>query len=327
MGQSTSDSLSKMMKFVVLALVAAAAAEPEADSQFYSYAAPTAYSTTYNRAFPYSAYFPYSNFYSHAFPYSYATHHMTKRDAEAEPQTFTPYYQSAWPYTYPQTAYTNTHHLLPAVRTVAAPMVRTVASPLLKTLMPAAHRTYASVPALPTHHITNYNNAEQFTAHSNGVFGPKYIAKNGPVEHIVKREAEADAQYPHFPIHNTYSHVAPVATYNNVAPITSTYSNIAPITSTYKHVAPITSTYSQVAPMTSTYSHVAPINTYGHQVALTHPSNVGVFAYYLERSDRGIQECNESRAEVGIRNRPTLQQKAVQTSSLPGKAQGPLRLH
>merc|ERR1711936_789297 len=233
MGQSTSDSLSKMMRFVVLALVAAAAAEPEADSQIYSYAAPTAYSTTYNRAFPYSAYFPYSNFYSHAFPYSYATHHMTKRDAEAEPQTFTPYYQSAWPYTYPQTAYTNTHHLLPAVRTV---------------------------PALPTHHITNYNNAEQFTAHSNGVFGPKYIAKNGPVEHIVKREAEAEpeaeAQYPYFPIHNTYSHVAPVATYNNVAPITSTYSNIAPIT--------------------SPYSHVAPINTYGHQVALTHPSNVGV---------------------------------------------------
>merc|ERR1711936_973710 len=288
MGQSTSDSLSKMMKFVVLALVAAAAAEPEADSQFYSYAAPTAYSTTYNRAFPYSAYFPYSNFYSHAFPYSYATHHMTKRDAEAEPQTFTPYYQSAWPYTYPQTAYTNTHHLLPAVRTVAAPVVRTVAapvvhtvaSPLLKTLMPAAHRTYASVSALPTHHITNYNNAEQFTAHSNGVFGPKYIAKNGPVEHIVKREAEAepeaDAQYPYFPIHNTYSHVAPVATYNNVAPIPSTYSNIAPITSTYKHVAPIPSTYSHVAPMTSTYSHVAPINTNGHQVALTHPSNVGV---------------------------------------------------
>merc|ERR1712241_1527588 len=194
---------------------------------------------------------------------------MTKRDAEAEPQTFTPYYQSAWPYTYPQTAYTNTHHLLPAVRTVAAPMVRTVASPLLKTLMPAAHRTYASVPALPTHHITNYNNAEQFTAHSNGVFGPKYIAKNGPVEHIVKREAEAeaeaDAQYPYFPIHNTYSHVAPVATYNNVAPITSTYKHVAPITSTYKHIAPITSTYKHVAPITSTYSHVAPMtSTYSH---------------------------------------------------------------
>merc|ERR1712051_1007250 len=279
MGQSTSDSLSKMMKFVVLALVAAAAAEPEADSQFYSYAAPTAYSTTYNQAYPYSAYFPYNNFYSHAFPYSYATHHMTKRDAEAEPQTFTPYFQSAWPYTYPQTAYTNTHHLLPAVRTaatpvvrtVAAPVVRTVASPLLKTLMPAAHRTYASVPALPTHHITNYNNAEQFTAHSNGVFGPKYIAKNGPVEHIVKREAdaepEAEAESPYFPIHNTYSHVAPVATYNNVAPITSTYSNIAPITSSYKHVAPITSSYKHVAPITSTYKQVDPITSTYSQVA------------------------------------------------------------
>jgi len=45
-------------------------------------------------------------------------------------------------------------------------------------------------------------------------------------------------------------------------------------------------------------------------------------AYYLERSDRGIQECNESRAEVGIRTRPTLQQKAVRTSSLYRKAPG-----
>merc|ERR1739848_444422 len=262
MGQSTSDSLSKMMKFVVLALVAAAAAEPEADSQFYSYAAPTAYSTTYNRAFPYSAYFPYSNFYSHAFPYSYATHHMTKRDAEAEPQTFTPYYRSAWPYTYPQTAYTTTPHLLPAVRTVAAPVVRTVASPLLKTLMPAAHRTYASVPALPTHHITNYNNAEQFTAHSNGVFGPKYIAKNGPVEHIVKREAEAepeaeaeaDAQYPYFPITTptAMSRPLPPTTTLPLSPLpTATLPPSLPPTSTLPPSPPPTSTLLPSLPPTS----------------------------------------------------------------------------
>merc|ERR1712241_1220099 len=163
-------------------------------------------------------------------------------------------------------AYTNTHHLLPAVRTVAAPVVRTVAapvvhtvaSPLLKTLMPAAHRTYASVPALPTHHITNYNNAEQFTAHSNGVFGPQYLAKNGPVEHIVKREAEAepeaDAQIPFI----TYKQVA------SVAPIVNANNNVGPITNTYySRVPPFTSAYQNLAPITTTFSQ-APINMYNN---------------------------------------------------------------
>merc|ERR1712203_260045 len=48
------------------------------------------------------------------------------------------------------------------------------------------------VAPVASHTITNYNNPEQYTAVSNGVFGPSYVAKNGPVEHIVKREAEAD---------------------------------------------------------------------------------------------------------------------------------------
>merc|ERR1712203_257771 len=51
----------------------------------------------------------------------------------------------------------------------------------------------AAVAHIASHTITNYNNPEQYTAVSNGVFGPSYVAKNGPVEHVVKREAEAEA--------------------------------------------------------------------------------------------------------------------------------------
>merc|ERR1712200_130073 len=49
-------------------------------------------------------------------------------------------------------------------------------------------------PVASTHTITNYHNPTHFTAVSNGAVGPKYIAKNGPVTHVVKREAEAEAE-------------------------------------------------------------------------------------------------------------------------------------
>merc|ERR1719308_19066 len=77
-------------------------------------------------------------------------------------------------------------------------------------------------PQAATHTITNYNNPEHYTAVSNGVFGPKYIAKNGAVQHVVKREAEAEAEadadsllYNTLPA-VTYSHaVAPAVTYSH----------------------------------------------------------------------------------------------------------------
>merc|ERR1711942_551423 len=107
----------------------------------------------------------------------------------------------------------NSSPLLSAFNTYAHP----VAAPLVKAAVPAV--TYkAAVPAVTyntvpipavynaavssvvyaqprvaTHTITNYNNPEHYTAVSNGVFGPKYIAKNGAVQHVVKREAEAEA--------------------------------------------------------------------------------------------------------------------------------------
>merc|ERR1712198_541912 len=41
-----------------------------------------------------------------------------------------------------------------------------------------------------THSLTSYNTPSHYTAVSNGVVGPKYIAKNHGVEHVVKRDAE-----------------------------------------------------------------------------------------------------------------------------------------
>merc|ERR1712025_1462407 len=108
----------------------------------------------------------------------------------------------------------NTSPLLSAFNTythsVAAPLVKAaVPAVTYKAAVPAV--TYkAAVPAVTyntvhtpvvyaqpqvaTHTITNYNNPEHYTAVSNGVFGPKYIAKNGAVQHVVKREAEVEAE-------------------------------------------------------------------------------------------------------------------------------------
>merc|ERR1739847_49898 len=58
-----------------------------------------------------------------------------------------------------------------------------------------------------THTITNYHNPNHYTAVSNGAVGPKYIAKNGPVAHVVKREAEAEAEAD--PWYTTYSGMIP----------------------------------------------------------------------------------------------------------------------
>merc|ERR1719431_950045 len=98
-------------------------------------------------------------------------------------------------------AYPYSHVATPFVRTLAAPYVNTVTS---------------VVPAVASHTVTSYNNPNHYTAVSNGVYGPKYVAKNGPVQHVVKREAEAD----------------PALIYSNVAPLASTYAVASPLTTT-----------------------------------------------------------------------------------------------
>merc|ERR1712015_193764 len=64
-----------------------------------------------------------------------------------------------------------------------APVTYTAAS------TPVSYKAVAPV----THKITSYNNPSHYTAESYGAFGPKYIAKNHGVEHVVKREAEPEA--------------------------------------------------------------------------------------------------------------------------------------
>merc|ERR1712098_241406 len=144
----------------------------------------------------------------------------------------------------------NTSPILSAFSTYTHP----VAAPLVKAAVPAVTYkaavpavTYNTVPTpavynaavspvvyaqpqVATHTITNYNNPEHYTAVSNGVFGPKYIAKNGAVQHVVKREAEAEAEaeadadallYNTLPLaYNTAVNTvaAPAVTYKTVTP-------------------------------------------------------------------------------------------------------------
>merc|ERR1712025_389296 len=147
-------SSTNIKMLVVLALAAVACAEPEADAQL----------LTYNTSPLVSAF----NTYTH--------------------QVAAPLVKAAVPaVTYKAAVPTVTYKAaVPAVtyNTVPTPAVYNAAvSPVV----------YAR-PQVATHTITNYNNPEHYTAVSNGVFGPKYIAKNGAVQHVVKREAEAEAE-------------------------------------------------------------------------------------------------------------------------------------
>merc|ERR1711971_523446 len=296
MGQSSLDSLkttsSTMNMFVVLALAAAAVAEPEA-------AADAQYISTYGA---YGAY-----------PYAHAS---------------------------PLASYVAT----PAVRTVAAPLTTYshVASPFVKAVAAPAVRTVVA-PAVASHTVTSYNSPNHYTAVSNGAFGPSYIAKNGAVQHIVKREAEAEADPAliyNTPLASTYAGfvsspyvaapavrtvAAPLTAYTAsyaASPLVNSYNRLynrhyigkreaeaeadpalfyraAPLTTAYNHLAsplavyfaapavrtvaaPVT-TYNNIVASPLSYTHVAtPLASNGaHAVAATtmgwtHSANVGV---------------------------------------------------
>merc|ERR1712128_103566 len=298
MGQSSLESLkttsSTMKMFVVLALAAAAVAEPEAatDAQYVSaygnYGAFGAYGaypyahnlplTTYNHAAaPLTTYAasPLTTYAASPLVRSFThglhnRHIIAKREAEAEADPALIYgsYAAA-----PYARYGHFSHVAaPFVRTVAAPAVRTVAAPL--TAYNYNHVVSPVVRALASHTVTSYNSPTHFTAVSNGVYGPSYVAKNGAVQHVVKREADAEAD-PAF----VYNTVPTYATSNVVAPLASTYAVASPLT-TYNHVAaPMTTTYNNVVASPVTYAYVA--SNGAHAVAATpmgwtHSANVGV---------------------------------------------------
>merc|ERR1711931_297828 len=227
MGQSSLDSpfiySFNMKMFVVLALAAVAFAEPEADP----------YVVGYNgfSGFPYTA-ATYSSPLMRAFtPYStFSTllvHRVFKREAEADPAVvFSGLPVTSYSGVHPvnTVAAVNTYSAVHPVNTVA-PVTSYSAVHPVNTV--AAVNTYSAVSpvttytaAVPTSHsVTSYKNPEHYTAVKNFGIGPNYIAKNYGVQHVAKREAEADPAVvvSGLPV-STYSAVHPVNTYtSNVA--------------------------------------------------------------------------------------------------------------
>merc|ERR1712033_34303 len=184
MGQSSLESPACliMKMFVVLALAAVAVAEPEADPQLLlsgAYSSPLVSSltpATYTRpvsGYTYSSYSPYA-------AYNPYYHPIVKRDADAEADPAVVYHAGVTGY---------------PVNSMVSPVTYTGVPTVYSGLHPAAVApvTYtASVPV--THKITSSNNPSRSTAQSYGAFGPKYIAKNHGVEHVVKREAGAEPE-------------------------------------------------------------------------------------------------------------------------------------
>merc|ERR1712042_34807 len=224
-----------MKMFVVLALAAVAFAEPEADPQVVVSGSPV--STVYNTPVTYSAvnavsspllraFTPYSTFnglyntglYNGLYSGVYGSrlvHTIAKRDADADPAVV---YTSGLPVTTygavshvaPVTSYSTVGHVAPvasysavspvATYTAVNNVVKPVATYSAVNPVVTPVSTYAAVPA--THSVTSYNNPSHYTAVTNGVFGPKYIAKNHGVEHVVKRSAEpfVYSTFGHYPV-------------------------------------------------------------------------------------------------------------------------------
>merc|ERR1712025_1465137 len=228
-----------MKMLVVLALAAVACAEPEADAQL----------LTYNTSPLLSAFNTYTH--SVAAPLVKAAVPAVTYKAAAPPVTYKAGVPAVTYKTVPTPAVTYNTVPTPAVYNAAV-------SPVV----------YAQ-PQVATHTTTNYNNPEHYTAVSNGVFGPKYIAKNGAVQHVVKREAEAEAEadadallYNTLPLaYNTAVNTvaAPAVTYSHaVAAPAVIYSHaVAAPAVTYKAVAPAV-TYKTVPTPAVTYKTVAP---------------------------------------------------------------------
>merc|ERR1711973_358845 len=246
--QSSLDSpFIKMKMFAVLALAAVAFAEPEPAVVYTGTPVSTVYNTPYTYSSPllraFTPYTTYNGVYG-----TPVVRTLGKRDADAEPATV---YTTGVPVTTygavnhvvsPVSTYNNlvspvvsavnsvvapvTHSAVhsvvapvhSAVSSVVAPVstysgVHSVVAPVTHSAVQAVAApvsTYVAAPA--PHSLTSYNNPSHYTAVSNGAFGPKYIAKNHGVEHVVKRDAEPQVALFSVPATYAASHVVP-ATY------------------------------------------------------------------------------------------------------------------
>merc|ERR1712055_817747 len=181
LGKSSLYLIMKM--FVVLALAAVAVAEPEADPQVFlsgAYSSPLVRSLTpvsYTKpvsGYTYSSYNPYV-------AYNPYYHPIVKRDADAEAEADPAVVYHTGVTGYPVNTYTALNSMVSPLTYTGVPTVYSTAA-----VAPVTYKAVAPV----THKITNYNSPSHYTAESYGAFGPKYIAKNHGVEHVVKREAD-----------------------------------------------------------------------------------------------------------------------------------------
>merc|ERR1712145_25208 len=212
-----SINLITMKMFAVLALAAVAFAEPEPQilaSGFPLSTVYNSYSSPLLRAFtPYSA---INGVYG-----APVVHTLGKRDADADPATV---YTTGLPVTTygavshvasplttvnsvvapdssvtPVATYSAVNNVVPVTHSAVSSVVPVTHS-AVSGVVPVTHSavngvvsTYSAVNGVVapvTHSLTSYNNPSHYTAVSNGVVGPKYIAKNHGVEHVVKRDAE-----------------------------------------------------------------------------------------------------------------------------------------
>merc|ERR1711981_571003 len=279
---------SSMKMFIVLALAAVAFAEPEAEAEA-------------DPAFFYSTGLPHTSltrgFYNPVV-YSKPVVYQKPAVAAVAPVAATAVYTK------------------PAVYTYQKPMIYQKPIVYQKPVV-----TYAApAVAAPTQVVTNYKSPVHYTAQST-LFGqslglPKYIAKNGPVEHVVhKREADPQFFYstgilpttyhtgvvPAVPAVKTIAVPAVPAVKTITAPVTYSHAAVTPVVKSVHVAAPLVK--SVVSPVVSksplltysavhnpaVYSHAGVYNAIGQtNVAITpfgatHPSNVGLCLNYLNQ--------------------------------------------
>merc|ERR1712145_32762 len=185
-----------MKMFAVLALAAVAFAEPEPQiwaSGFPLSTVYNSYSSPLLRAFtPYSA---INGVYGPPVATYGAVSHVaspltTVNSVVAPVSSVTPVatYSAVNNVVAPVATYSAVNNVVPVTHSAVSSVV-----PVTHSAVNGVVSTYSAVNGVVapvTRSLTSYNNPSHYTAVSNGVVGPKYIAKNHGVEHVVKRDAE-----------------------------------------------------------------------------------------------------------------------------------------
>jgi len=269
-----STPTTNMKMLVVLALVAAAFAEPEAEAD------PLTYLNNYPSVHSAHALVsPLLNAFANpavTYKAAVATPTVTYKAAVATPAVNYKAAVATPAITY-NTLPANTYNTLPVAtyNTIPATTYNSVASPL----------AYSHVP-VSTHTLTSYKSPNHYTAVSNGAFGPSYVAKNGPTVHVVKREAEPESDPALLTHYNTIYNTLPATTYNTIPATTyntlpATAYNTLSATAYNTLPATVYNTLPSTTYNNAAYNYAAPHAVAYTAAGLTHASNVGVCTNYL----------------------------------------------